>query len=276
MYWLFKTSIEPEAQVAAVPPNWIPQDPTLFNFESIFSAGSEVTYENRRQGDPATGGFIPTGAKYLLPALWNSFIVGVAVAALNVLLSATAAYAIAMIHFRGRRFTLYTILATRVIPDIALIVPFFLLLRNLGLHQHQGGADHHLSGRHRPVHDLHPDQLFPVGAGRAVQGGAHRRLLASRRAAPRLSAARHAGGGRFADVRLSHQLERVPVRAHVDPEHPGADAADHHFAAFTLDFTISFSFINAAGVIAIVPPVVLAILFERYIVSGLTAGAVKG
>ena len=42
------------------------------------------------------------------------------------------------------------------------------------------------------------------------------------------------------------------------------------------DFTISFSFINAAGVMAIVPPVVLAILFERYIVSGLTAGAVKG
>ena len=42
------------------------------------------------------------------------------------------------------------------------------------------------------------------------------------------------------------------------------------------DFTISFSFINAAGVLAIVPPVLLAILFERYIVSGLTAGAVKG
>ena len=133
MYWRFKTSIEPEAQVAAVPPNWIPQDPTLFNFESIVSAGSEVTYENRRQGDPATGRFIPTGAKYLLPALWNSFFVGVAVAALNVLISATAAYAIALIHFRGRRFTLYTILVTRVIPDIALIVPLFLLLRNFGL-----------------------------------------------------------------------------------------------------------------------------------------------
>jgi multiple sugar transport system permease protein len=43
-----------------------------------------------------------------------------------------------------------------------------------------------------------------------------------------------------------------------------------------MDFTTSFSFINAAGVIAIVPPVVLAMLFERYIVSGLTAGAVKG
>jgi ABC-type glycerol-3-phosphate transport system permease component len=47
-------------------------------------------------------------------------------------------------------------------------------------------------------------------------------------------------------------------------------------SGFVMDFTTSFSFINAAGVIAIVPPVVLAMLFERYIVSGLTAGAVKG
>ena len=47
-------------------------------------------------------------------------------------------------------------------------------------------------------------------------------------------------------------------------------------SGFVMDFTTSFSFVNAAGVIAIVPPVVLAILFERYIVSGLTAGAVKG
>ena len=47
-------------------------------------------------------------------------------------------------------------------------------------------------------------------------------------------------------------------------------------ASFTSDFTISFSFINAAGVLAVIPPVVLAVMFERYIVSGLTAGAVKG
>ena len=47
-------------------------------------------------------------------------------------------------------------------------------------------------------------------------------------------------------------------------------------ASFTSDFTISFSFINAAGVLAVIPPVILALIFERYIVSGLTAGAVKG
>jgi len=47
-------------------------------------------------------------------------------------------------------------------------------------------------------------------------------------------------------------------------------------ATFTSDFTISFSFMNAAGVVAVIPPVILATLFERYLVAGLTAGAVKG
>jgi multiple sugar transport system permease protein len=47
-------------------------------------------------------------------------------------------------------------------------------------------------------------------------------------------------------------------------------------ASFASDFTISFAFINAAGVLAVIPPVAMAVIFERYIVSGLTAGAVKG
>ena len=33
--WLFTSSFEPEAQIASVPPHWIPQDPTLLNFEAI-------------------------------------------------------------------------------------------------------------------------------------------------------------------------------------------------------------------------------------------------
>jgi multiple sugar transport system permease protein len=47
-------------------------------------------------------------------------------------------------------------------------------------------------------------------------------------------------------------------------------------AAFASDFTISFAFINAAALLAVVPPVILAVFFQRYFVSGLAAGAVKG
>ena len=275
VYWLFKTSIEPEAQVAAVPPNWIPQDPTLFNFESIVSAGSEVTYENRRQGDPATGRFIPTGAKYLLPALWNSFFVGVAVAALNVLISATAAYAIALIHFRGRRFTLYTILVTRVIPDIALIVPLFLLLRNFGLINTKAALITTYLAVTVPFtifilinyFQSVPAELYKAAR---IDGCSHLGVL--RHVYLPLAMPAVVASLMFAFLTSWNEF----LFALMLTQNIQAQTLPIIISGFALDFTVSFSFLNAAGVIAIVPPVVLAILFERYIVSGLTAGAVKG
>src|SRR5262249_33068900 len=133
--WLLSSSFKTESEITAKPPTWMPKLPTGGNYAAIFDSGSkEVTYENRRQGDAATSGrFLPSGAQNLLPWMWNSFVVGTWVAVLSIVLSLTAAFAIAVINFRGRRGTLYTILVTRMIPDTALIVPLFLAMRNFGL-----------------------------------------------------------------------------------------------------------------------------------------------
>ena len=47
-------------------------------------------------------------------------------------------------------------------------------------------------------------------------------------------------------------------------------------AGFVTDQTSSPTLMNAGGVLAVVPPLVLALIFQRLIVSGITAGAVKG
>jgi multiple sugar transport system permease protein len=94
--WLVSSSLQTEAQITAIPPNWLPPEINLGNFDAILNAAErQVTYETRRQGDPASGGFLPSGAANLIPSLWNSLTVGLWVAALNLLLSVTAAYAIA-------------------------------------------------------------------------------------------------------------------------------------------------------------------------------------
>ena len=132
--WLVSSSFQTEREIVSKPPHWIPHEPTLQNFAAIFFAGDKaVTYANRRKGDPATGGFIPSTARNLLPAMRNSLIVALSVAFLNLLVGVPAAYAMAKIRFRGRHASIYGILTTRVIPDIALVVPFFLFIRNLGL-----------------------------------------------------------------------------------------------------------------------------------------------
>ena len=47
-------------------------------------------------------------------------------------------------------------------------------------------------------------------------------------------------------------------------------------ASFVTDTDTSPTLMNAGGVLAVIPPLVLALLFQRLIVSGIAAGAVKG
>ncbi|WP_315836246.1 carbohydrate ABC transporter permease [Bradyrhizobium prioriisuperbiae] len=275
VYWLVKTSLEPEARVTAVPPTLLPQDPSLANFSSIFHANDRVTYENRRQADPATGNFVPSNARNLLPSLWNSLVVGLAVALLNIALSATAAYAIAVIKFRGRDVTLYSILVSRVIPDIALIVPLFLVMRSLGILDTRSGLVMTYLAVTVPFTTFILINYFrsiPVDLFKAarVDGCSHFGVL--RHVYWPLAMPAIVASLMFAFLTSWNEF----LFALIMTKSIQAQTLPIVISSFVLDFTINFSFVNAAGVLAIVPPVILAILFERYIVSGLTAGAVKG
>ena len=274
--WLVSSSFQSEHEIISKPPHWIPKAPTLQNFSAIFAAKDKtVTYETRKGADPASGGFIPSTASNLLPAMLNSFIVATAVVVLNLLVGVPAAYAMAKIHFRGRQASIYTILATRVIPDIALVVPFFLFIRNLGLLDNIWSLIITYLAVTVPFtvfvlvsyFESLPDELDKAarvdGCSR-LQTLMHVYLPLAR---PSLVAVIL-----FAFLASWNEF----LLALMFTQTPASQTLPIVVASFTSDFTISFSFINAAGVLAIIPPVILALVFERYIVSGLTAGAVKG
>lgn len=274
--WLVSSSVQTEAEITSVPPHWVPDTPTLDNFRAIFKAPQEkVTYESRRQGDTATGGFIPSTAANLLPAMKNSFVVALAVVVLNLLVSVPAAYALAKIRFVGRSASIYFMLSTRVIPDIALVVPFFLFVQKLGL------MDNLLSLVITYLAITVPFSVFILtGYLESLPDELDK-------------AARVDGCSRLQTLLLVFLPLALPslvavilftfltswnefLLALMFTQTPASQTMPIVVASFTSDFNISFSFINAAGVLAIVPPVLIAIVFERYIVSGLTAGAVKG
>jgi multiple sugar transport system permease protein len=274
--WLVSSSFQSEAEITSVPPHWIPDEPTFENFATIFTAKDKVvTYENRKEGDTATGGFIPSTAKNLLPSMLNSLIVAVAVVILNLLVSVPAAYALAKIRFIGRSSSIYFMLTTRVIPDIALVVPFFLFVQKLGL------LDSKLSLIITYLAITVPFSTFILtGYFESLPDDLDK-------------AARVDGCSRLQTLMLVYLPLAMPslvavvlftfltswnefLLALMFTQTLASQTMPIVVASFTSDFNISFSFINAAGVLAIVPPVVVAIMFERYIVSGLTAGAVKG
>ncbi|QCK88881.1 carbohydrate ABC transporter permease [Phreatobacter aquaticus] len=274
--WLVSSSLQSEADITAVPPNWLPPKVTFGNFEAIFSTKTrEVTYETRRQGDPATGSFLPSGAENLLPALWNSFTVGMWVAILNLVVSITAAYAIAVIHFKGRQAALYTILVTRVIPDIALIVPLFLVMRNLDLVNTRFALIVTYLAVTVPFTIFILISYFeqiPRDLYRAARADGCSHVQALRHVYLPLSLPALVASVMFAFLTSWNEF----IFALILTQNITSQTLPIVISGFVMDFTTSFSFVNAAGVIAIVPPVVLAMMFERYIVSGLTAGAVKG
>ena len=274
--WLVSSSIQSETEITSVPPHWIPDHPTLDNFAAIFKTKNEVvTYENRKQGDTATGGFIPSTAANLLPSMKNSFLVALAVVLFNILVSVPAAYALAKIRFVGRTSSIYFMLSTRVIPDIALVVPFFLFVQKLGL------MDNLWSLIITYLAITVPFSIF-------ILTGYFESLPDELDKAARVD-----GCSRLQTLLLVYLPLAVPslvavvlftfltswnefLLALMFTQTPASQTMPIVVASFTSDFNISFSFINAAGVMAIVPPVLIAIVFERYIVSGLTAGAVKG
>lgn len=65
--------------------------------------------------------------------LWNSAVVALATTALAVPPATAAAYAFSRFRLRGERLVLVVILATQFVPAAAVVLPFFLLFRDLGL-----------------------------------------------------------------------------------------------------------------------------------------------
>ena len=274
--WLVSSSLQNEREIVSKPPHWIPHELTLANFAAIFQArGKAVTYETRRAADPASGSFIPSSAGDLVPAMENSLIVAAAVVVLNLLIGVPAAYAMAKIRFRGRQASIYAILTTRVIPDIALVVPFFLFIRQLGLLDSLWSLIITYLAVTVPFSvfilvsyfESLPDELDKAARVDGCSRWQTLTIVFLPLALPSIVAV-------ILFVFLASWNEFL--LALMFTQTPKSQTLPIIVASFTSDFTISFSFINAAGVLAIIPPVILALIFERYIISGLTTGAVKG
>ena len=274
VFWLLSSSLQTEREIVSVPPHWIPDRPTLHNFQAIFAAGLGLPQATVGP-DPSSGGFIPSTAANLLPAMLNSLIVAGLVVVLNLLVAAPAAYAMAKIRFRGRQAALYVILATRVVPDIALVVPFFLVVRRLGLLDSLSSLVVTYLAVTVPFSVFIPTSAFeqlPDDLDRAARVDGCSRWQVLRHVYLPLARPALVAVGLFAFLASWNEF----LLALMFTQTAASQTLPIIVAGFTSDFTVSFSFLNAAGVLAVVPPVILAVVFERYIVSGLTAGAVKG
>ncbi|AZO44732.1 MULTISPECIES: carbohydrate ABC transporter permease [Mesorhizobium] len=209
--------------------------------------------------------------------LLNSLFVSGAVVGLSLLLGVTAAYALARIRFRGRSALLFTILSVSMFPQVALLAGLFELVRMFGLYNSLFALIFSYMIFTLPftvwvlttfVRDL-PVEVEEA----AILDGATPWIIITRVFLPLMWPALATTGllafigawneFLFALTFTSNNAQRtVPVAIAL--------------LSGNSQFEIPWGNIMAASVIVTVPLVVLVLIFQRKIVSGLTAGGVKG
>jgi len=106
--WAFLTSLKPEKQVFAFPPQLLPNPATLYNYGRAVDHG-------------------------LLLALFNSTVIALTTVGLVLVAGSLAAYALARITFRGSQLVLFLIIAPMMIPGLVNLVPTYIVMAKLGL-----------------------------------------------------------------------------------------------------------------------------------------------
>lgn len=108
--WMLVMSILPEHEIFQPVPHWIPQEPTLQNFQESFKRAEEA---------PVLRWFL------------NSVLVAGTGTVCYLLLTSMAAYAFSRLQFPGRNVLFFIVIATLIIPGQVTIIPVFLLLQKL-------------------------------------------------------------------------------------------------------------------------------------------------
>ncbi|GHB19990.1 sugar ABC transporter permease [Streptomyces viridiviolaceus] len=107
--WLISTAFKPPRELGSLHPTWIPEDPTLANFRQAFDE------------------------QPLLHAALNSLLAALGAALIAVVIATPMAYVMARHRSRLTKATTGWVVVSQAFPFVLLIIPLFLVLKNLGL-----------------------------------------------------------------------------------------------------------------------------------------------
>lgn len=258
--WMVITSISTKGDLSQMPMKWFPSRPTLQNYVNIFLGTSNVTSD---------------AAAEFIYGLKNSAIVSLCVTAITLLIGIPASYAFARLNFRGRKNGLVVIILTQMVPPIALIIPLYIIMLRFHL------MDNLLSLILVYLSLILPFVIWIMeGYFASIPGeledaakidgctrwGAFIRIVlpiaSSGLAVTIIFAFIIAWNEFFYALNFTTTLASKTLPVII------TEFSDKHGQDYILTST--------GGVIASLPPVLLALFTQKLIIKGLTAGAVKG
>lgn len=250
IYWMVVSSLTPDARVFGGT-SLIPTVVVADHYRALF-----------------------TERAFLVPVR-NSLIVAGATALLAIVVAVPAAYALARIHFRGRAAIAAAVLAVSAFPQISILPPLFLILRSAGLLDTYPGLVLPYLTFSMPLAmwlmTAYFKQLPRELEEAAIMDGASRLRALVEIMLP-LAAPGIATTAILTFLYAWNEF-LFALSFTAGPERQTVPVA---IALFRGQYQVAWGQVLAAAVVASVPVAIIVLIFQRRIVSGLTAGAVKG
>lgn len=253
IYWLITISLKTTVDQFAVPPLWFSFRATLEHYRDTFFVRPFGTY------------------------FWNSVLVAATATLLSLALGVAAAYALARLPLRPswNRHLSFWILSTRMVPPIVAALPLFLLLRDLGLLNTRLGLVIVYTGFNLPFVIWMMRGFFedvPPELEEAARMDGSSRLRALLDVVLPVVAPGLAATAVFSLIIAWNEFLFALILTQTD----AAMTLPVGIATRVTQYEIQWGAMSAAGVVAMIPVFAFALVAQRYLVRGLSLGALKG
>jgi multiple sugar transport system permease protein len=255
LYWTLNTSLQTDAQASSKPAFYIPPTPTFNNYASLLAGNGDIPESVRS-------------------SFLNTLIECGAATIVTVIIATLAAYAFARMKFRGRQALFYAVLATMAFPAYTTLIPLYKIMTWFGLvNTYTGIVLVYVSG-FLPLatwilYNYMSSLPVAIEEAAGIDGASRMQVLRHvvvPLARPGIVSTAiitflFAWGQFLFPLVLSSDISTEPLTVVI------ASLQGRH--------VVPFSLMSAAGIIAIAIPAAIAVVLNRYIVSGLLTGSVK-
>jgi multiple sugar transport system permease protein len=254
------TSMSTQPETQQVPARWVPQHPTLDNYEALLGGGKKVSSDDAAADSSQFG-----------RAMINTTVLTLVTTAIVLAISVCAGYGFSRTEFKGSKQLLWIVLATMVIPIFTIVVALYKLMAELNLVNTFLGLVLVYASSTAPlaiwlfynyVRDLPPEPEEAALIDGCNRFGAFRRVvlpqMRSGIAALTAIVMLFVWGQFLIPLLLTSTEETKPVTVII--------------TEFIGKYTTNYPLLTAAGILAVVPPAIVALVLNRHIRGMLSAG----
>jgi len=265
--WLFLSGLFPYKELLSErATHWFPKNPTFKNFQAMFDINSHI------------------GQRFIY-AFRNSLIIAGSVTIICLILGTLAAYALARLKFPFKNSIVMSLISIRMIPTVALVIPFFVIIRTFDYYLIQANSNLHFYDTKINLIILYITFILgfviwimrgffltiPHELEEAARIDGCTRTQALMKIILPLSAPGLVATGIFTFLLAWDEF----VLAMVFTKTTNSITMPVFIAALGSQYIHAFGQIAASGFIASLPPIILALAFQNFLIKGLTAGSTK-